>query len=206
MKKLFVCVTLAMLGAMAVADDSERERLINILESSDNLVANFEQKTFKEASAHVDVSSGTLSVSKPLKFNWTVTKPFEQQVISDGETLWVFDPDLEQATYQPISTDLQQSPAMILVQPRQSLTNNYQVFEVKNPDMLAYKLYPVDENAVFNELMLVFVNGTISEIRIYDSLGQETVISFSNVKVGQNIADTTFEFTPPAGTDLFPQM
>ena len=206
MRKLLVCTLLAMASQLSLADDAERERLINLLESSDNLIAHFEQKTFKEASINVDTSYGTLHVSKPLKFNWSVTKPYEQQVISDGETLWVFDPDLEQATYQPILQDLQQSPAMILVQPRQALTDKYQVIEVDSPEFLSYKLYPLADDTVFNELMLIFKNGNISEIRIYDSLNQETVIHFSDVKVGQTIAAETYEFSPPPGTDLFPQM
>ena len=206
MNKLLLWIMLIVVSQVSFAEEAERERLIRILESADNLVANFEQKTFKESSTKVDVSSGTLKLSKPLKFNWSVNKPFEQQVISDGETLWVFDPDLEQATYQPVSEDLQQSPAMILVQPREALTGKYQVIEVSNSDLLAYKLYPLADDAVFNELMLIFKSGVISEIRIYDSLSQETLINFSDVQVGQVITPETFEFTPPPGTDLFPQM
>ncbi len=206
MNKILLSFLLCLATSFVLADAPERERLIELLDNADNLTADFTQKTYKETSANVDVTSGTMSISKPLRFNWTVKKPYEQQVISDGETLWVFDPDLEQATYQPLSENVQQSPAMILVQPREALTGQYDIIEVKTDDLTAYKLYPISEETNFKELMLLFSDRMISEIRILDSLNQETIITFANVKTGQAISSEQFEFVPPPGTDLFPQM
>lgn len=211
MKRLFFIasvLTVFGLSAPTWADDAvdTRERLIDLLDQSNNLSAKFEQRTYKELAAKPDISNGSLKVSKPLKFRWSVFTPFEQEVISNGETLWVFDPDLEQATYQPISQDLQHSPAMILAQPRETLTGQYDVFEVKGDDYIAYKLFPQDEESVFSELIIVFKQNLVSEIQILDSLGQETVIVFTEVTVNQSIADEAFEFSPPPGTDLFEQM
>jgi outer membrane lipoprotein carrier protein len=208
MKRLFAGLVILLSVSWVWADESEEatERLISLLEQSDHMVANFEQKTYKELAATPVISTGTLKISKPLKFHWSVNTPFEQAVISDGETLWVFDPDLEQATYQAISEDLQQSPAMILAQPRLSLTGQYQVFEVISDELTAYKLYPNDEDSLFSELVLIFSGSTISEIRILDSFGQETVILFTNVTVPDSIPVSVFEFIPPPGTDLFEQM
>jgi outer membrane lipoprotein carrier protein len=207
MKRLFI-ILVALSVSWVWSDESAEatERLITLLERSDHMVADFEQKTYKELAAEPVVSTGTLKLSKPLRFHWSVSKPFEQDVISDGETLWVFDPDLEQATYQPISQDLQQSPAMILAQPRVSLTGRYQVFEVTADELTAYKLYPNDEDSIFSELVLIFSDTSITEIRILDSFGQETVIVFSNVTVPETIPASVFEFVPPPGTDLFEQI
>jgi outer membrane lipoprotein carrier protein len=208
MKNLVFGLIILLSFQSALADETAvaRERLITLLEQSDNLVADFEQKTFKELAANPEISIGLLKIAKPLKFNWYVKSPFEQQVISDGETLWVYDPDLEQATYQPISNNLQHSPAMILAQPRESLTGHYGVFEANVDELTIFKLYPVDPDSVFSELALIFEGDLISEIRILDSLAQETVISFSNISNSQPIPDETFDFNPPAGTDLFEQM
>lgn len=208
MKHLIITILVCCLSAVSFATDAEtaRENLILLLEASDQFSADFEQSTYKELSAKPDLSKGSLKVSKPLKFRWSVELPFEQEVISNGETLWVFDPDLEQATYQPISNDLQHSPAMILAQPRETLTGQYEVFEVKTDEYIAYKLYPAQEDSIFSELVIIFANNNISEIRILDSLGQETLIVFTNVVTNQSIADSEFEFSPPPGTDLFEQM
>lgn len=205
MVKKVLAVLSVLIMSLATADDS-REKLIGLLEQVTSLSSEFEQRTYKEASSNVDVSSGFFTLSKPMKFNWTVTKPFEQQVISDGETLWVYDPDLEQATYQKLSENIQQSPAMILVQPRMSLTDQYQVYEAQRDDFTVFKLIPSDEEGVFTELSLVFVESAISEIRILDTLGQETLVSFKNVELDPTLEPSQFEFSPPPGTDLFEQM
>jgi outer membrane lipoprotein carrier protein len=203
-KKVCLVLIICMFGG--VSAEESRERLIVLLEQMTSLSSEFEQRTYKEASANVDVSSGKFTLQKPMKFNWTVTKPYEQQVISDGETLWVFDPDLEQATYQKISENIQQSPAMILVQPRLSLDERYQVYEAERETFSVFKLIPSKEEGVFAELSLVFEEGVISEIRILDTLGQETLVQFSNVEVDVNLDNSLFEFNPPPGTDLFEQM
>jgi len=206
MKKLILSTVCVFLSVFTTADDVAKETLIERLEASTTLSADFIQRTYKESQTSVDESSGLLKISKPLRFAWFVNIPFEQQVISDGETLWIFDPDLEQATYQSVKDSVQQSPAMILSQPRQALTGQYDVTEAGNEELVAYRLYPLQEDSVFLELTLVFVDDVIAEFRILDSLGQETVISFQNVVIDKAIEASVFEFTPPPGTDLFEQM
>lgn len=188
------------------ADDSAQEGLIERLEATNTLVANFEQTTYAENQMRGERSTGRMFVSRPLKFAWLVETPFEQQVISDGETLWVYEPDLMQATYQPVTDQIQQSPAMILAQPRQALGQRYDVVEASDKDLTAYRLYPHDPNAQFSDMTLLFESGVISEIRLTDNLGQDTRISLTNVRIGDSIDPGLFDFEPPPGTDVFEQM
>src|SRR5690348_15244692 len=44
------------------------------------------------------VSSGTFVFARPGKFIWTYQKPYEQVLQADGETLYVYDKDLNQVT------------------------------------------------------------------------------------------------------------
>ncbi|WP_157954441.1 outer membrane lipoprotein chaperone LolA [Saccharospirillum mangrovi] len=205
MKRLSLLLLLATAG-LAQADEAARDRLIERLEATATLSAHFEQETFAEGELRGDQSSGLMQIARPLRFVWQVTAPYEQSVISDGETLWVYDPDLAQATYQAVGDQIRQSPAMILAQPRSTLSTSYQVTEASNDELTSYRLYPTDENAVFSELTLVFVDGDINQIRLTDNLGQDTRIRFSDVQTGLVFPAKTFEFDPPAGTDVFEQM
>lgn len=200
----FLFVFCAMISP-AMADEVAKLELIERLEAYKTISASFEQRTYKDNSIAVDVSEGQFQITKPMKFNWQVVTPFEQQVISDGETLWVYDPDLEQATYQAISDNIDQSPAMILAQPRRALADFYDVRLAANEELTIYRLMPRDTESVFDELRLIFTNNSIDEIRIKDSLGQETVLRLSDVEYDLVIDDAAFEFTPPPGTDLFEQ-
>ena len=176
------------LGTNVWADDAARQQLIERLEAPTTLSANFEQRTFSESQNSVTLSTGLMRIAKPMRFAWQVFEPFEQQVISDGETLWVFDPDLEQATYQPVGSSVQQSPAMILSQPRQVLTQQYDVLEASTDALVVYRLFPLDTNSVFSELTLTFKQNLIAEIRILDSLGQQTLINLTDVVASQDNA------------------
>lgn len=206
LKRLTLILALAGALTHAQADEAARERLIDRLEASATMTADFRQQTTGEGNLDRETSEGHMKVARPLKFAWLVNRPYEQQVISDGETLWVYDPDLEQATYQPVGDRIQRSPAMILAQPESSLTNEYEVMEAGNDSLTAYRLFPTDEDAVFSEMTLLFEAGVISEIRLKDNLGQTTLITFSNVRTGVDIDPAAFEFTPPPGTDVFEQM
>lgn len=206
-KKLHILAVALLMVTFVQADEEARDTLIERLEQLNTLSADFDQRTYQETSPRADVSTGTFTLSKPDRFFWHVLEPFEQQVIADGERLWVYDPDLEQATYQSLNENLSQSPAMILTQPRQTLNDGYGVIQVQLEEGDAFRLTPNSEDAVFEELLMRFnATGNISELRILDSLGQETQVSFTNVEVNLELSDESFVFTPPEGTDLFEQM
>ena len=196
---------LCVLASNALADDIAKLDLIERLEAYQTITANFEQRTYRDNNLAVEQSTGRLQIEKPMKFSWIVSKPFEQQVISDGDTLWVYDPDLEQATYQPIASSVEQSPAMILAQPRRALAEKYDVRLATSDDLNVYRLTPRDPESVFEELTLLFEKDVIQELRIKDSLGQETVVTLSDVQYDPPIDPEIFNFTPPPGTDLFEQ-
>lgn len=206
MKRYFCYWALASFSLSALADEAARDRLIERLESTSNLSAQFEQETYAEGQLRGERSSGMMQIARPLRFVWQVSEPYQQSVISDGETLWVYDPDLAQATHQPVADQIRQSPAMILAQPRATLSTAYEVTEAANDELSSYQLYPTDKDAVFSELTLVFVDGAISQLRLTDNLGQDTRIRFSDVRTGVDFPTETFDFEPPAGTDVFEQM
>lgn len=202
-----VCLLIVSLAlGVSHADQESKDALVQLLEQSDHFQADFVQRTYKPDTPSADESKGKLWVSRPLKFRWSVVEPFEQHVISDGETLWVHDPDLEQATYQPVSDNISQSPAMILAQPGEALSGPYEVIQAKSDELTAFKLYPASEESLFESISLIFINDQLDEFRLQDSLGQETVIQFSNVSVDAPSQENPYEFVAPPGTDLFPQM
>lgn len=205
-KKFRLFILTLVLMPMIQAETDSREALIQLLESVETLSAGFEQRTYQETSPKAAVSEGQFYLSKPNKFRWSVYQPYEQQVIADGELLWVYDPDLEQATYQPLNDNLRQSPAMILTQPRATLTDAYQVVQADVDGQQVFRMTPNDDQAVFTELQMRFTDNRINELRILDSLGQETRVEFLDVEINIDLDPAQFVFSPPPGTDLFEQM
>lgn len=206
MKPILYFFVALVLTQPVLADDLARNNLIERLEATSTLQASFIQRTLKSNKQVIEESSGILTISRPMKFVWEVISPAPQQLISNGETLWVYDPDLEQATFQAISDQLLQSPAMILAQPQETLTTQYDVQEAGDDTLVAFRLFPKDENALFAELTILYRNNIIYEIRILDELDQQTLISFTDVDYSFAVEDAFFEFQAPDGTDMFEQM
>ncbi len=206
MKNLFACLLLLVGSTVANADEIAKENLIQRLESYSTLKATFTQTTYTDGEQSQDSSKGRLSIAKPLRFLWLVDYPFAEQVISDGETLWIFDPDLEQATYKPVGADIQQTPAMILAQPREALTVGYSVTEAGNESLVSFRLFPSDDDSLFTAISMIFIEDLIAEIRFEDSFGQETIFQLADVQLNAEVNEDLFNFVPPPGTDGFEQM
>lgn len=205
-RRLTILLAMSAALSLAQADEAAKANLVERLEETATLSADFHQETFAEGAARGEQASGRMLIARPLRFAWRVEEPYEQAVISDGETLWIHDPDLEQATHQPVENQVARSPAMILTQPEATLETAYEVTEASNDNLTAFRLYPTDPDAVFSDLTLLFENGVIREIRLSDNLGQETRITLDNVETGVGIDPAEFEFEPPPGTDVFEQM
>jgi outer membrane lipoprotein carrier protein len=59
-------------------------------------------------------SSGSFEFSRPNRFRFTYTKPFEQVIVADGQKVWIFDADLNQASSRKFSAALGATPAALL--------------------------------------------------------------------------------------------
>ena len=52
----------------------------------------------------VKLSRGTFEFLRPNRFKFIYTKPFEQSIVADGQTLWLHDVDLNQVTSRKLSS------------------------------------------------------------------------------------------------------
>ena len=64
--------------------------------------------------ARTKVSSGSFEFQRPGKFRFNYAKPFEQLIVADGKTLWLYDADLNQVTERAQAQVLGSTPAAIL--------------------------------------------------------------------------------------------
>ncbi len=65
------------------------------------------------------------------------------------------------------------------------------------------KLTPKKDESGFNYILIGLDNGSIGGMELSDNFGQLTRIYFSNVKKNISIEKQIFEFSVPAGVDVF---
>ncbi|OFV49445.1 MULTISPECIES: outer membrane lipoprotein chaperone LolA [Oligella] len=146
--------------------------------------------------------SGTFSFERPGKFVWHVSKPYEQKVISDGQRVYQYDPDLAQVTVRNIKDSVGASPASILFG-NSNLDDNFSVEVLPERDgMVWLRATPkvADQGMAFMDI--AFANNLPAELRIRDSFGQTTTIKLRNFKANARIPASEFTFKAPAGVDV----
>lgn len=149
-------------------------------------------------------SSGRVALAAPRLFRWEYDKPYKQLIVADGRKVWVFDPDLEQATVRTQGAEEQNSPLTALIDPSK-LDKQYDVSEEAAPrDGLQWlSLTPkVDTEASFQIASLGFDKDGLARMDVIDAVGQHTTISFGGWKRNPAFAADTFKFTPAKGVDV----
>lgn len=205
LKKIAAVLLGCTLSVSVLADIQENAgpRLNNLLASFDSFRADFDQVSGSEDTRRMEESRGSLLLAKPNRFSWIALEPFPQTLISNGETLWIYDPDLEQATRRQVSENDTAVPALILNGQVDELEAQYQIrlLQEKDNNQL-FELLPFDETSIFTRIRLLFTDGLIKELQMEDSLGQRTSIQFTNQVINPSYTEDDFNFNPPEGTDV----
>lgn len=200
-KLMGISVVLSLYATMNLAvAASPSHDLRLILQNIKTLKANFKQQLYSSNGKLLQQSAGKIAVIRPGQFRWQVDSPNQQLIVADGRRMWVYDPDLKQATYSNEKAALGQTPAAILSDASPNVVNNFYTRKYKG----RYVLTPKISNE-FKQIQLTFNGIKITKIQVWDKLGQRSVILFSNVAVNNRLPASMFRFKPPRGVDVIGQ-
>lgn len=212
MMKYFFCLLL-FYSINVVADDSQE--LAKLLVEYKTIQGDFEQSLQDSKGEIIQESSGIFTIKSPGYFLWDTQAPFPQLLVSNLQDIWLYDPDLEQVTIRPYSESVDQSPALLLSGNIEKISQTYRIKKTSNVNKdnstsseklvnitSYFVLTPKQANSVFIELQLGFIDNTIQQMTLADSLGQTTRFTFSNVVLNQLINEEIFEFSIPSGVDV----
>jgi len=145
---------------------------------------------------------GTMQLQRPNKFRWDYKKPYEQQIISDGKQVFLFDYDLQQVTVRDLSKAIGSSPAAMLAG-GENVEKSFTLKNAVRKDGLTWVLaLPKDKDSGFDRVLLGFKTDKLRKMELYDSFNHITHITFSEVERNPVLQDSTFLFTPPKGVDV----
>ena len=193
---------LAFSSLSAHADAQDVTRLSQLLEKSKTITANFSQLTLDGSGTQLQETKGEMSVQRPGLFYWHTEAPQEQTMISDGQKVTLWDPDLEQATIKKLDQRLTQTPALLLSGDVSKISESFDISSKQAGEVMEFILKPKTKDTLFDSLNLSFRNGMINNMRLVDSVGQRTDILFSGVKANEPIPASKFKFDIPKGADV----
>ena len=202
-KLVFYPLLLAcMLISTAYAEDLPVTRLHNFLSRASSLQADFRQEVITEKGESGKQSSGVFMLQRPGKFRWDYTKPYQQEIVSNGGKVWFYDVDLAQVTARKLDKAIGSTPALLLTG-EVALEKNFTIqSQDKDEGLYWIKLIPKEEESGFKYVLIGLDGDNLAGMELSDNFGQLTRIYFSNLKLGVKLDAAKFDFKPPDGVDV----
>ena len=185
------------------AEDTPVQRLHNFLAKAASLQADFRQVVISDKGESGQQSSGVFFLQRPGKFRWDYTKPYQQEIISNGGKVWFYDVDLAQVTARKLDKAIGSTPALLLTG-EVALEKNFTIqSQDKEEGLYWIKLIPKEEESGFKYVLIGLDGENLAGMELSDNFGQLTRIYFSNLKLGVKLDSAKFDFKTPAGVDVF---
>ena len=195
---------LCLMGASIVAHADAVDTLRDFIRDVKTGRAQFTQTVTSPDGAKKKSSSGSFEFSRPNRFRFAYAKPFEQLIVGDGQKVWIFDADLNQASSRKFSSALGATPAALLA--GGALDKDFDLAAMPSKDGLDWaQATPKQKDGAFKSVVLGFKGKELSVLEINDAFGQRSVLQFSQFATGIGLAADAFRFTPPAGADVIEQ-
>jgi outer membrane lipoprotein carrier protein len=211
----FLMLLLPLLGSALAQSDAATEvdplvdEILNAVEkryASSAFSARFEIESTLKAMQVTDTASGRLLVKYPGKMRWEYEAPDPMLFVTDGVTLWMYQPRESQVTVGKADEVLGGSQGASFLSDIRLLRRQFQIdLDPNGSDALVrLKLTPRQDS-----FDIAFITMTISrathdviEVLTVNQYDDRTRIVFDGITFGQTFPESLFHFEIPEGVDV----
>ena len=176
-----------------------------------DLKAEFSQAAFNKSLNQTIPASGKVFLKKGGKLRWEYAEPTTQQIVSDGKTIWIYTPQLNQVNTGPAPEALS-GPAGSFLAGLGKLREHFNV-RLLNPAQpkdadgnVVLDLTPKQPLPTLTRLILSFdPNGwQLRKAVVYDQFENTVTMQFTKLAINSGLEDKLFAFVPPKGVATVP--
>lgn len=192
--------------APAAAPTAEQRAAVSklsaLLGETKTLSGRFSQLTLDGSGTRLQETTGQMAIKRPGLLRWHSDAPMEQLLVSDGQKVWLWDPDLEQVTIQTLDQRMTHTPALLLSGDVSQISDSFDISYRDGGKVVDFILKPLARDTLFDSLRLSFRDGVINDMQLVDSIGQRTNILFMGMTLNAELDDAEFTFEIPEGADV----
>ena len=185
-----------------VAQENAISELDSLLQEVDTLSADITQLIIQSDGGVLEESEILLHVKRPNGFYWETVSPFPELLVTNGTTLWNYQPDLEQVVIEDWDQDQTELAAQLLYGRTDSLIDEYYVIAINSEQSRSFELKPKSADSLYDLITINFVNDTLDLIYIQNNSGERTAWQFTSSRINIPMVDDLFEFSPPEGIEI----
>ncbi len=214
--KVFLCLFLLLLtGAWPSLANGQPPSLEEVVakvqeqyEIHSDYKANFAQESLIKTLGKKQLAEGVVYFKKPGKMRWIYRKPTRQEIISDGKTLWTYQPENKQVVVSPMTQAFQSKAPSTFLAGVGNLKKDFQARFLQEPTPATnyyLELTPIEAQGSLEKLFLTVERDSfkILQAKVQDAMGNITQIHFSKIQFNNNLSDSLFRFTPPKDAEVF---
>jgi len=165
--------------------------------------ANFHQIVIDNKGREIQQATGLMKMRQPNKFHWVTNEPDESVVVSDGSSVWIYNPFVEQVTAVDLNSTMAQSPLWLIANQSDNAWSAFLVEKVSDKnDGQRYIVMPKDSKDITRKITMTFDNNAIDNLVIEDIQGQISTFVFSDFDGVSPIDSTSFVFELPSDVDF----
>lgn len=166
--------------------------------------ADFTQTVTSPDGAKKKTSSGSFEFSRPNRFRFDYLKPFEQVIVADGQKVWIYDADLNQASSRKFTQALGSTPAALLA--GGPLDKEFDLAPLPAKDGLEWaEATPKAKEGTFKSVRIGFRGKVLAAVEVVDAFGQRSLLQFTQFVGNAPVKADAFVFTVPKGADVIEQ-
>lgn len=162
--------------------------------------ANFNQRVIDNKGREIQQATGSMKMAQPNKFRWVTNEPDESLVVSDGASVWIYNPFVEQVTAMDLNNTMTQSPLWLIANQSDDAWSNFTV--EKLADTNGYAVTPKGNDNLTRKITMSFKNDAINKLVIEDAQGQTSHFTFEQFDYQTTIDQTAFNFVMPSEVDF----
>ena len=189
-------------ASSVVAQDNAINELDSLLQGVDTLSADITQLIIQSDGGVLEESEILLRVKRPNGFYWETVSPFPELLVTNGTTLWNYQPDLDQVVIEDWDPDQSELAAQLLYGRTDSLIDEYYVVAINSEQSSSFELKPKSADSLYDLITINFVNETLDLIYIQNNSGERTAWQFTDSRINIPMVDGLFEFSPPEGIEI----
>ena len=198
---LFISILIFDVSGQSVSKETDLIQMIqDQYQSIQSFSGHFVQTSYRNNTETVRRAEGLVSYKRPGKMRWLYEVPEEQLLVTNGETLWLFDPLLENVTIQKLEklTDGTALSFLLGVGDLQEDFNRRLISQVflTSPDALIVELEPkkAAANLSFIQLAVHPATYNLQIIALMDQEGNYRTIELESMHYNLVLEDNFFEF------------
>ena len=195
-------------AAFCITGQEVLTEIQNRYEKANDVEANFTQEYVGKGMKQGTRGEGKVYFKKRGMMRWDYTTP-HQKLISDGHTLWFYQPDEKQVLVSDLSSVLKERTPLAFLAGEGDLGRDFDLLNLKESvpqkeESYVVELIPKEPLATFSKLVLTVDKKafTVLQAEVFDAMGNVTRTRFINVKTNVGLSDPLFRFAVPPGTEV----